>query len=223
MRPSVLLVLAAVLSMAGSVAVADTTPATHYRWTDSAGVVHFGDTIPSSALAGGYDIVDDKGLVVRHVGRELTPAERKAAALAAAKAAATRRDAQQQKLEDAQLLSAYPTAKSLADSQQGQLLQMQTQITTLEGNLRNQEASLTELLAHAADLEHNKQTIPPYVHTRIADQRQTVNSERAALAQQRVDLANAKVRFAAQLDHYRKLRARYGGGGDSDSSDGSSP
>ncbi|HET7562056.1 MAG TPA: DUF4124 domain-containing protein [Rhodanobacteraceae bacterium] len=213
MRPSVLLVLAAVLSMAGSVAAADTTPATHYRWTDTAGVVHFGDTIPSSALAGGYDIVDDKGLVVRHIGRELTPAERKAAELAAAKAAAAKRDAQQQSIEDAQLLSAYPTDKSLEESQQGQLLQMRAQIATLESNLNNQEASLTELLAHAADLEHSKRPIPPYIHTRIADQRQTVNSERAALAQQRADLAQAKLKFAAQLDHYRKLRARYGGGG----------
>ncbi len=211
MRPSALLVLAAVLSMAASVAAADTTSATHYRWTDTAGVVHFGDTIPSSALAGGYDIVDDKGIVVRHIGRELTPAERKAAALAAAKVAAAKRDAQQQSIEDAQLLSAYPTDKSLADSQQGQLLQMQVQITTLESNLRNQEGSLTDLLAHAADLEHNKQPIPPFIHTRIANQRQTVNSERAALAQQRADIAQAKLRFAAQLDHYRALRARYSG------------
>lgn len=211
MHRSCLLVLAATMAMAASLAAADTTPATHYRWKDTAGVVHFGDTIPASALAGGYDIVDNKGMVVRHVERELTPAERKAAAAAAAKVAAAKRQAQQQSIDDAQLLSAYPTDKSLADSQQGQLLQMQVQITTLETNLRNQESSLTELLGHAADLEHSKQPIPPYVHTRIADQRQAVNTERAALAQQRADLAAAKLRFAAQLDHYRKLRARYTG------------
>lgn len=219
MRPCVLPVLAsALLLLAGTAAADPPTPTTHYRWTDTAGVVHFGDTIPSSALAGGYDVVDNEGRVVRHVGRELTPAERKAAAIAAAKVAEAKRQAQQQSIEDAQMLSAFPTEQALAESQQGQLKQMQVQVTTLETNLRNQEGSLTELLGHAADMEHNKQPIPPYIHTRIAEQRQTVNAERNALARQQNDLAQAKLKFAAQLDHYRKLRARYGGGDDSSSS-----
>lgn len=188
----------------------NTATATHYRWKDTAGVVHFGDTIPSSALAGGYDIVDNQGMVVRHIERELTPAERRAAATAAAKAAAARREVQQQNLQDTQMLAAYPTDRDLEQSQNAQLQQIQTDIATLETNLHSQEDSLTELLAHAADLEHTKQPIPPYVNKRIADQRSTVNSERAALAQRRVDLANAKARFRVQLEHYRSLRAKFG-------------
>ena len=39
------------------------------------GVVHFSDTIPASALAGGYEIVNNQGRVVRRIGRELTPAQ----------------------------------------------------------------------------------------------------------------------------------------------------
>jgi len=74
------------------------TPTTHYRWKDASGVVHFSDTIPSSALAGGYDIVDNEGMVVRHIGRELTPAERRAAAATAAREAAVKREAQQRRL-----------------------------------------------------------------------------------------------------------------------------
>src|SRR5690348_18490853 len=89
------------------------TPTTHYRWKDAAGVVHFSDTIPASALAGGYDIVNNDGQVVRHVSRELTPAERQAAAAEAARVAAARRAAQQQSLEATQTRSAYPTAKDL--------------------------------------------------------------------------------------------------------------
>lgn len=183
--------------------------ATHYRWKDAAGVVHFGDTIPSSALAGGYDIVDNNGRVVRHVDRELSPAERRAAAVAANQAAAARRAAQQRKIEDAQLLAAYPTDRDLEQSQQAQLRQIQADIGTLETNLRSQEDSLTELLAHAADLEHAGKPIPPYVGKRIAEQRASVNGERAALAQRRADLADNQAKFAAQLSHYRALRAKF--------------
>lgn len=214
MRRTVLPMLPALL-LAASVAVparaTDTTPVVHYRWKDSAGVVHFGDTIPASALAGGYDIVNNDGRVVRHVARELTPAERKAAAADAARVAAAKRAAQQQSLEDTQMLSAYPTDKDLQQSQQAQLQQIQTDIATLQTNLRSQESTLTDLLAHAADLEHANQPIPADVNQRITEQRESVNQERGALVQRRADLAKAQKQFAAQLQRYRMLRAKYMG------------
>lgn len=193
---------------------ANDTPTTHYRWKDASGVVHFGDTIPASALAGGYDIVNSQGMVVRHVSRELTPAERRAADAAAAREAAARREAQQRKLADAQLLAAYPSERDLHRFQQAQLRQIQTDIATLERNLHSQEDSLTELLAHAADIEHSGKPVPPYVSKRIADQRQTVNDERNALAQRHTDYAKAKEQFAARLEHYRALRAKFQAGVD---------
>lgn len=204
-----LLMLAAVVALPAM--AGPPTPSEHYRWKDTAGVVHFSDTIPASALPGGYDIVNNDGRVVRHVGRELTPAERAAAAAAAAQAAAAKRAANQQHLEDAQMLAAFPTAKALEQSQQGQLQQIEADIKNLQANLGNQEDSLGELLSHAADLEHAKKPIPPYVNKRIAAQRDTVNNERAALVQRRADLANAKLKFAAQLQRYHDLKTKYQG------------
>jgi hypothetical protein len=206
---AMLAVAAALPARAGD----NTASATHYRWKDPAGVVHFGDTIPASALAGGYDVVDNNGRVVRHVARELTPAERQAAAAEAARAAATKRAAQQQSMEDAQMLAAYPTAKDLEQSQQAQLQQIQADIATLQTNLHSQEDSLTDLLPHAADLEHSGKPVPPYVNKRIAAQRDSVNDEREALAQRRSDLAATKAKFAAHLQRYQTLRTKYQGAG----------
>ena len=214
MRRTALLLLPALLlaaSAAAPVRATDNSSVVHYRWKDAAGVVHFSDTIPASALAGGYDIVNNDGQVVRHVSRELTPAERQAAAAEAARVAAARRAAQQQSLEDTQMLSAYPTDKDLQQSQQAQLQQIQTDIATLETNLRSQESTLTDLLAHAADLEHSGKPIPAFVNTRISEQRESVSEERNALTKRRADLANAQMKFAAQLQRYRMLRAKYQG------------
>jgi hypothetical protein len=206
-----LLAICVVLPAAGAT---NNASATHYRWRDTAGVVHFSDTIPASALAGGYDIVNNDGRVVRHIARELTPTERQAAAATAAREAAARRAIQQRSLEDTQMLSAYPSDKDLEQSQQAQLQQIRTDIATLQTNLRSQEDSLTDLLAHAADLEHAGKPIPPYVSKRIAEQRQSVNDERAALVQKRADFVQTEVRFAAQLEHYRALRAKFSNAGD---------
>ncbi|HJR10660.1 MAG TPA: DUF4124 domain-containing protein [Rhodanobacteraceae bacterium] len=214
MRRIVLLLLPALLlavSAVTPVRAIDNATAVHYRWKDAAGVVHFSDTIPASALAGGYDVVNNDGRVVRHIARELTPAERKAAAAEAAREAAAKRAARQQSLEDTQMLSAYPTEKDLQQSQQAQLQQIQTDIATLETNLRSQEGTLTDLLAHAADLEHSGKPIPPVVNERIAEQRKNVNQERDALVQRHTDLAQAQTKFAVQLQRYRALRAKYRG------------
>jgi small-conductance mechanosensitive channel len=110
------------------------------------------------------------------------------------------------------MLSAYPSDKNLEQSQQAQLQQIRTDIATLQTNLRSQEDSLTDLLAHAADLEHAGKPIPPTVNRRIAEQRATVNGERNALAQRRTDLANSQAKFTAQLQRYRALRAKYQNG-----------
>ncbi|HEU0276328.1 MAG TPA: DUF4124 domain-containing protein [Rhodanobacteraceae bacterium] len=191
-------------------------PTTHYRWKDAAGVVHFGDTIPASALANGYEVVNDQGRVVRRVDRVLTPSERRAVAAAQARREAAARASQQQSLSDAQLLAAYPTERDLATAQHAQIAQINTDITALQGNLDSQESALSDLLAHAADLEHTKQPIPVTLHQRIGQQRGIVNSERSALVRRRADLANAELTFAAQLQHYRTLRAKFSGAADDD-------
>lgn len=206
--PSLLFVALLGVALCASGLAEPPTPASHYRWKDASGVVHFSDTIPTSALGRGYDVVNNQGMVIRHVDREQTPAEREAAAAAATRAAAAKRAARQQSVQDAQLLSAYPTDKALEASQQAQLKQLQAEIATLQTNLRSQETSLTELLGHAADLEHAGKPIPPFINKRIADQRQTVNSERAALAGRNADLAKARAASAAQLERYRELRAK---------------
>lgn len=204
---------AAILAIAMALPALAANPsaaATHYRWKDASGVVHFSDTIPASALAGGYDIVNNSGLVVRHIGRELTPAERKAAAADAARAASVKRVQQQQNMADAQLLTAYPTEQDLAHSQQGQLQQIRMDIQTLQTNLRSQEGTLTDLLSHAADLEHSGKPVPPGVSKTITEQRATVNEERKAIAQRQTDLADATAKFQSQLARYRALRSKYG-------------
>lgn len=210
-----LLSLPALLAVAvAAPAFANNTVSEHYRWKDTAGVVHFSDTIPASALAGGYDIVNNQGRLIRHIQPELTPAERRVAAAEAARQAAAKRVAQQRTLEDAQLLSAYPADKDLQQAQQAQLKQIEVDIATIEANLKSQESALTDLLAHAADLQHSGQPVPPFVNQRIAEQRDTVNEERNALSRRQSDLAGARLKFADQLRRYRALRAKYQDGND---------
>lgn len=112
------------------------------------------------------------------------------------------------------MLAAYPSDKDLEASQQAQLRQIQLDISALESNLRSQEDSLTELLTHAADLEHSGKPVPADLSRRIADQRKVVSDEHAALARKQAELVDSQAKFNEQLARYRTLRAQSLNNGD---------
>lgn len=199
---------AALLCVAAGAAAGDTTPTTHYRWHDAQGGLHYSDSIPPDAVHLGYDIVDDNGLLVRHVNREMTPAERAAAEAEAARAAAAKRMADQQALADRQLLAAYPNESELRETHQARLAQMQQNIDTTQSNLRSQEQNLAELLAHAADLERSGKPVPAELRTRLADQRKNVADERNEVAHLQSERAATAKTQEAELRRYRMLSAK---------------
>ena len=46
-----------------------------FRWKDAAGTPHYSDMLTPEALQSGYDILNAKGAVVKHVDRQRTPEE----------------------------------------------------------------------------------------------------------------------------------------------------
>ena len=207
MRPILLAASIAILFCSTTWA-GDVTSTTHYRWRDAQGGLHYSDSIPPDAVRFGYDILNDQGLLVRHVDREKTPAERAAAAAEAAREAAAKRAADQQALADRQLLAAYPNEAELKEAHEAKLAQMQQNINTTQQNLRSQEQNLADLLAHAAELERSGQPVPPFLRKRVTDQRQSVADERnevAKLQRQRADTAR---QFDAELLRYRAMRTK---------------
>lgn len=205
--------IAALLCISAGVVAGTDGPTTHFRWHDAGGGLHYSDSIPPEAVRFGYDILSDSGLVVRHVEREQTPAERAATTAAAAKAAAEKRAVQERELADAQLLAAYPDEAMLRNAHHERLQQMQRNIITTQSNLRSQENSLADLLAHAADIERSGKTVPPFLKQRLAEQRQSVADERHEIVHLQNELAETKRKLDAELLHYRAISAQTHNGG----------
>lgn len=205
--------IAALICMNAAAATQSDTSIYHYRWHDAQGGLHYSDSIPPGAVHLGYDIVGDNGLLVRHVDREKTPAERAAEEAEAAKAAAAKRAADSQALADQQLLAAYPNEAELREAHQGRLAQMQQTINTTQQNLRSQEQNLAELLAHAADQERSGKPVPAALRKRLADQRQSVADERNEVAHLQSQRQATAKQLDAELQRYRMLSAQAKGGG----------
>lgn len=177
-----------------------------YRWQDAKGLPHYSDSLTAEAMKYGYDLVNDRGLVVSHVEHQLSPAERAAAAQRAAQQAAQRRAEEDRERADHQLLDTYPDEAALKLAQQQGLDTIDQQMGTTRVNLRSQEKALADLLGRAGELERAKQPVPKYLADSIADQRNVVAAQRATLQRQQDERAAAEQADAQQLEHYRALK-----------------
>ena len=201
-------VLAVAISLATvlSAHAQKTATGIRYHWRDGKGLPHYSDSLTAEAMKYGYDLVNDQGMVVRHIEKQLTPEERAAAQKAVAEQAAQRQAEEARQRADLQMLNAYGDEASLKQAQQEELDTIDQQINTTRLNLHSQEKTLTDLLGRAAELERTKQAVPKYLVDSIAQQRNVVAGQRAALERQQQHRDAAQTQATQQLEHYRTLK-----------------
>lgn len=201
------LILAGLMAVACAHAQNQGNNGVRYKWRDGQGLPHYSDSLTSEAIKYGYDVVNDRGLVIQHVERQLNPEERAAARKVADEQAAQQRAAQERARNDSQMLAAYPTEDGYKASLQQEVDNIDQQIRTTQINLHSQEKALTDLLTRAGDLERAKQPVPKFLTDSIAKQRNIVAGQRALLDHQQAARDAASTRMTQQLQHYRELKA----------------
>ena len=210
MRSKLLLAIVALI-ISGSVAAQEARKARqHYKWRDGQGNLHYDDVLPEEALKYGYDVVSGAGLVVKHVDRPRTSEELQADKAAAEKATAAKRAQEEKARTDQQMLAAYPSEQDLESAQREQLAVIDQIVQATQASLQNQEKSLSEMLAHAADLDRTGKPVPTPLQQQIDTLRISIEKQKAYIAGKNAEKDSSAQRFAAELAHYREVQARTG-------------
>ena len=178
----------------------------HFRWKDAAGIPHYTDMLTPEALRFGYDILNAKGVVVKHVERQRTPDELFAEEAAAQSAAAAKREADQQALTDRRMLAAYPTEKDLVTARQAQIDSIDQNIRAANNSLGVQERGLSDALASAASFDHDNKPVPDIQKKQIESLRKSVDALRAYISRRQVEKVEAAKKFDIDLAHYREAK-----------------
>ncbi len=202
MRTVIFSALLMLLPIQATLAQASSGPQQRYSWVDAKGHKHVSDEIPADAVKFGYDVINRYGRVIRHVDGAKTPAE-----LAAEKRRQeVLRQQREQERRDRTLLNTYPTAASLAKSQQAQEDMIEQRIDATRINMKSQLRSLADLLDHAAQRKQSGQTVPQYLQDNIAKQRDVIRKQRDWISKTEKKLADTRTEHAATLAHYRELK-----------------
>jgi hypothetical protein len=183
---------------------------TQFRWVDGGKVPHYSDTLTMDALQYGYDVLNDRGIVVKHIDRQRTPEELFAEEAAAAEAANARREAEAQAQSERRMLAAYPTEKDFIAARQAQLDSIDQNVRAANNSLGVQEKSLSDALEHASSFEHSGKRVPDSAKKQIETLRKSAEALHAYVERRQREKAEQTAKFQTDLAHYREARSRRG-------------
>jgi len=99
-----------------------------FRWRDADGKLHIGDSLPAEAIQKGYDIIDERGRVLKHVDPPPSPEELRKRREAARKAELERQRRVAQAERDRALLLTYGSVAEIERARDERLNLIRSQI-----------------------------------------------------------------------------------------------
>ena len=203
----ILLTTIAVLMLVSAAAAAAGKTQKLYRWVDSDGIVHFGDSIPAEYSDIERQVVNDHGVTVAVLRAKRTDEEiaeeKRQEELQIVRAA--------QLQKDRALLATYLSVDEIVlhRDRRVELFQAQSRVTELY--LRNLERRLTSLEKEASEYrpysdDPKAEAIDPALVGDIAKTKDTIERHQANLERFREDEQNVVEQFDGDIDRFKNLK-----------------
>lgn len=177
-----------------------------YRWVDSHGVVHYGDSVPPEYSRSQTSELNNQGIELRQSPAQLSPSE---AASAEARAA----EAARQRQHDQFLLSTYTSPRDIEQLRDERVALVEAQVTAARGFLAAAEKRMQSLEARAQNFRPysklaNARRMPDPLAEELV---RTVNEERQyrdVMLKKSEEKNKLRAAFQADIDRYQALVAR---------------
>ena len=182
-----------------------------YKWTDSNGVVHYGDKVPPEYANLDRNVLNDQGVRVGFEEGEITEAERAAIAEREAALEADREAKAQVARRDRMLLETYLTVADIEDLRDRRLELLESQIKVTELYLSNLRKRLVGLQAEASDFKPyttraGAPEIPANLALDISRTTASISLYEQTLSRTRSDQAALRAAFENDIARFRELK-----------------
>lgn len=205
MRPRPVL-LAMATSMVLICAMADAAQRTIQRWVDENGVVHYGDAPPPEAVKSGRTVLNEQGVAVREIPRQMTPDE-------AAEAQKKRDEEARRRAQDSFLLTTYTRAADIERVRDDRLALIDAQIELARSSLAASEQRLESLRKRMSNFRPysnstNARRLPDALAGEVVQALGERRSVQATLARHQTRREETSAEFDADIVRYRELTSR---------------
>ena len=180
--------------------------ATMYKWVDTQGKVHYGDTMPPEYANQGNAQLNDNGQVVKKVDAALTPAQIQARDEAAAKAKKEKAEAVEHQRRDKALLATYTEEEEINLALQRNLGQLDVQAKSNELRIKSVQDRLDGLKKQRAGFLQRQKPVPPDLLNSLKNAADEIAHLRDNLTTLDKEKAAMRARYAADRALFRELK-----------------
>ncbi len=126
-----------------------------YRYFDADGKMVVDYRVPDEYVAGGYEVLNAKGMVIEVVPRELSDEEKARRDSEEARRLAAEEEAERLRKWDESLLLRYSTIEDIEAARDRALRELEIRVSILKSNKRSLKQQVENYQAQAADLERS--------------------------------------------------------------------
>jgi len=176
-----------------------------YRWRDKEGKLHFGESVPAEYADRPYDVINNAGLVVKHVdpGEEL---EQKATKKEKVKKRAPLISAEErQRQADRYLLLQYQSEEDIHHEQEMEISQMAYDVRITKQSLESTRTAIASQIRDLADQQRAGQPISKEQQAKVDKLYRRLSSDRFKMAKLDERANDIRARFKLDLERFRYL------------------
>jgi hypothetical protein len=176
-----------------------------YKWVDSQGVTHYGQSIPTEYRDQGAAEMNKGGLTVRRIEPVATPEQRKAAEERVRRDKEEQKRVFEQRRRDTALLNTYASPGEIDEARERNLSLPQQAIRGLEPRVKRAEERLALLETRASGLEQAGKPTPEHLKEDIGQAKLELEGLRADIERHRSQIHAIRTRFDQDKQRYIEL------------------
>ena len=176
-----------------------------YRYINDQGNVVVGFTVPKDDVKKGYEVLNDDGIVIDVVPREMSAEERESAT--AQEKLAMQADAEKERLRqwDQSLLLRYSSVGDIEAARERALSSLLINVSILKSNTRSLKHQVESYQAQAADIERRGGEVDVERLTAIEDLQGEIEATERSIIDRTAEMEQVKAEYQIDIDRFEQL------------------
>ncbi|MEH6580688.1 MAG: hypothetical protein V7754_02040 [Halioglobus sp.] len=176
-----------------------------YRYINDEGNVVLGYQVPTTDVKKGYEVLNEDGIVIQVVPRELTEEERENITAQEALVAAAEAEKERLRLWDESLLLRYSTVEDIEAARKRAMSSLLINVSILRSNTRSLKQQVENYQAQAADIERRGGEVDPQRLAAIDDLQGEIQATERSIVERNKETEEVKAAYQMDIDRFEQL------------------
>jgi len=176
-----------------------------YRYTNDQGNIVVDYQVPPEYAPRGYEILNEEGIVIKVVPRELTEEELEQQNIREMEAAAAAAERERLRQWDESLLLRYSTIEDIEAAMDRALRDLRIRVSILKSNTRSLKQQVENYQADAADIERRGETVDVSRLTAIEQLQAEIGATERSIVDREIEIQAVQDAFKEDINRFEKL------------------